>query len=386
VDPVSLALTVGGIVAVLGTSVTALVLASRPKTRPWTGNDRKLVALAERFDELTCDLGSFLQNPRVEGVIDGVSIKVALLDSSDLAGSVMELVVTAPGALSEGTVWPKTGDRPGAEAGARVKTGDVVFDEHVEVRSPHPAASMAYLDHHARALLADDPPWRLQFGQWTRRLPEVPDVDGLADLVQDALTLARTVRADRGLDGELEHLVDADPVPEVRVAALQAWLARGRPPRERLRQWAGGDDLRAVLAAEALGTEGAEALQRLLRSSAALPAALALSTHEGLERAVRLRAEAVLVAALVEPEGRLEVIDALGRIAGTSAVAALKLYTGGVVTARAGERAQAAIRAIQARAVGAEAGQVSIAATGAEGGLSVASEAAAKGRVSEVDR
>ena len=323
-DPVSLALTVGGIVAVLGTSVTALVLASRPKTRPWTGNDRKLVALAERFDELTCDLGSFLQNPRVEGVIDGVSIKVALLDSSDLAGSVMELVVTAPGALSEGTVWPKTGDRPGAEAGARVKTGDVVFDEHVEVRSPHPAASMAYLDHHARALLADDPPWRLQFGQWTRRLPEVPDVDGLADLVQDALTLARTVRADRGLDGELEHLVDADPVPEVRVAALQAWLARGRPPRERLRQWAGGDDLRAVLAAEALGTEGAEALQRLLRSSAALPAALALSTHEGLERAVRLRAEAVLVAALVEPEGRLEVIDALGRIAGTSAVAALK--------------------------------------------------------------
>jgi hypothetical protein len=108
-----------------------------------------------------------------------------------------------------------------------------------------------------------------------------------------------------------------------------------------------------------------------------------VSQRTEVPAALRGPLDRALIAELDHQPTRNQVIDALGRHGTVAAVPALARFRdGGLFSGADRQRASQAIRAIQARAEGADAGQLSMAALQAEqGAVSVAARQA--GRVAE---
>ena len=393
-DPTQALTMVGGISVALVVAVAILIAASRQKTKATSADDRTLEALCKRHPGLQLTLGSMVQPSTVKGTVGKAQVSLSFTSEADaISGnrrSVVELAVSAPGSLSDGIVI-RRGQRTSATipGGRRLRTTDEVFDEAYIARSAHAATMLSHLDADARDALvkAQHTGWRLEFGRWTCRMSDLPDVAQLDERLQQGLAVLESTHREGTVAEVLERMAHDDPLPSVRAVALQQRLTTGRAASATLRRLASRDEPVAVVAARALRSDGLANLERLSRlPTTTREALLALAELDDLPPATRQDCEERLVALLARDEGRLQVIDALGLIALPTAVPALAPFAeGGFLGSRQKEKANDAIRRIQARAVGAEAGQVSIVAPAETGKLSVAAAREA-GRVSQTER
>jgi hypothetical protein len=301
---------------------------------------------------------------------------------------VVEIEVSGGKMLADAIILPRGTHSTATIAGGQpLKHGDPVLARDGVLRTAQPDRLMSVLDVDARAAigraLADGD--RLEHGTWRIRLPALIGVQALQTAIERCGEAIEALQG-RGEPPEvaLERIARTDPVPEVRARALQAWMRLGTPPRAALKELADAGGPAAVVAASALGDEGVQVLLGCLADpTTRRHAALTVSQRTEVPAALRGPLDRALIAELDYQPTRNQVIDALGRHGTVAAVPALARFRdGGLFSGADRQRASQAIRAIQARAEGADAGQLSMAALQAEqGAVSVAARQA--GRVAE---
>jgi hypothetical protein len=356
-------------------AVGVLLWRAQPSVHPRTDLDHAFARAAAEHPTLTATFENAMQAPTLQGTALGVSVSSRQLMKENRGHGqlnarvdyAMHLHLAADGVLAGGAV----GNGSGAYAApgtVRVYTGDADFDRAVFVAGMDPLALLAQLDASRRRALVMARGWRLDHGSWRWELPSSPSREYVVQLIEEGAKLVQAARSQVPTVEGLRALIDDDPLPEVRETVLRTWLDLGTPPEADLRRWASGEDVRALLAAEALGDAGEACLVRLLdhpELASAAAVCIAKRRVEGHEA----RCEAVLLDALGATSVQADVLEALGRVGGAASVAPLRAVRG----ALRAEATEAAAR-IQERltAHGMGAGAVSIADDG-QGGVSLAS-------------
>lgn len=383
----------------LAAFVAVMLYLGQPKARPETALDRILAALAEAHEGLTLRLGTRLEHPVLEGSVDGIRVTITPVaaaqgeDHERLAIRLDDRAGLPPTLLHRagGLRWATTVHLP--QQARPLRCGDPAFEAAYVVRTVDAGPVLAALPAAVRARLVEDQgvDWRYEAGAWVgevlREERPLNAFTGMAlkqraigwDTIGErlpaqlarGLELVRLARGEGSVDERLRGLLEQDPEPGVRARALEALMARDAAPAALLRRVAAGAGLPAVVAAASVD-DGEAHLVRLMGARDTRRAAALAATARGaaLSEAARRAAQRALLQELPEKTGQLEVVDALGALADVAAVPTLiQARDVGVLGSReVVRRVDAAIRAIQGRAEGAGAGQVSLAATTGEAG------------------
>ena len=264
-----------------------------------------------------------------------------------------------------------------------LEVGDPAFDDAVILRGEPPARLLSRLDRPARAAIAQAAARgaKLERGTWT--LVEggmIADAGRLSTMVGGVVRAARELaRTDIAPADGLWALVERDPVPGVRQRALDLLLHLEPDPRAFEGLLDEPDPRIRLRAARAMSR--IEVLAGLLTGPADVrrDAAIALARLGFDTRDVR----AALVDALAEPDD--DVLDALDAVGTVHEVAPLRQVADRHASiGRVSRGATRAIRSIQGRIAGAEAGSLAVAEV-SSGALSEA-EARDRGRLAKADR
>lgn len=337
-----------------------------------------------RFDRMFIPLDDDVR--KVQGEVHGVPVSVSRLRPPGATARVRVTRYVASGISRAVVIQPRgklaaLGETIG---GRSLRTGDPVFDAAVIIDGDE-LALIAALDADARArimaVFALHPDAKITGGEIHVDRPTLPTAPEEALLILQNLARAAAALTVQGKDlrARITRIVEHDPVPEVRAAALAA-LNRRLPGAETERflcamltsaswqvQQVAAEALGDATTLVALAADDAVPLPTRIDLVETVLAFVDADVRDAAMEQLR-RCEGGLIEALGEPDAGVRAAAArgLGHLGSVAAVEALNARTReGLGLGKVAAEAEKAIRAIQARAAG-EGGRVAIVGEGGE--------------------